>query len=90
MTALDLVTGHGDLDDDIRMLKDGGVKFAGRTIYLWGQEADLPRKSELARKNAAKVHDADLEIILQACVFEIVSRDVGNLAVPDWTFAALG
>ena len=44
MTTLDLVTGHGDLDDNIRMLKDCGVKFAGRTIYLWGQEADLPRK----------------------------------------------
>jgi hypothetical protein len=90
MTALDLVTAHGNLDDDIRLLKDCGVKFAGRTIYLWGQEADLPRKLELAKKSAAKVHDADPEIILQACVFEIVSRDVGNLAVPDWTFAALG
>jgi hypothetical protein len=44
MTELDLVTGHGDLDDNIRMLKDCGVKFAGRTIYLWGQEADLARK----------------------------------------------
>ena len=90
MTTLDLLTGHGDVDDNIRMLKDCGVKFAGRTIYLWGQEADLPRKLGLAKKNAAKVHDADPEIILQACVFEIVSQDVGNLPVPDWAFVALG
>ena len=90
MTTLDLATGHGNLDDNIRMLKDCGVKFAGRTIYLWGQEADLPSRLELAKKNAAKVHDADPEIILQACVFEIVSQDVGNLPVPDWAFAALG
>src|ERR1035437_6267408 len=90
MTTLDLLTGHGDVDDNIRMLRDCGVKFAGRTIYLWGQEADLPRKLGLAKKNAAKVHDADPEIILQACVFEIVSQDVGNLPVPDWAFVALG
>jgi hypothetical protein len=90
MTTLDLLTGHGDVDDNIRMLKDCGVKFAGRTIYLWGQEADLPRKLGLAKKNAAKVHHADPEIILQACVFEIVSQDVGNLPVPDWAFVALG
>jgi hypothetical protein len=45
---------------------------------------------ELAKKSAAKVHDADPDIILQACVFEIVSRDVGNLPVPDWALAALG
>jgi hypothetical protein len=36
------------------------------------------------------VHDADPEIILQACVFEIVSRDVGNLPLPDSALAALG
>jgi hypothetical protein len=90
MTVLDLATGVGDLDDNIRMLKCCGVKFAGRTIYLWGQEADLPRRLALAKKGVAKVHDADPEMILQACVFEIVSESVGNLAVPDWAFAALG
>ena len=74
MTVLDLMTGHGDLNDNIRMLTNCGVKFAGRAIYLWGQEADLPRKLELAKKSAARVHDADPEIILQACVFEIVSQ----------------
>jgi hypothetical protein len=90
MTVLDLVTGVGDLDDNIRMLKNCGVKFAGRTIYLWGQEADLPRRLESARKAVPRVHDADPEIILQACVFEIVSQNVENLPVPDWAFKAVG
>ena len=90
MTVLDLMTGHGDLDDNVRMLTNCGVKFAGRAIYLWGQEADLPRKLELAKKSAARVHGADPEIILQACVFEIVSQNVTNLPVPDWALAALG
>ena len=30
------------------------------------------------------------DIILEACVFEIVSREVEGLAVPDWAFKALG
>ena len=39
---LDLLTGHGDPEDNIRMLKNIGAKFAGRTIYLWGHESQLP------------------------------------------------
>jgi hypothetical protein len=45
---------------------------------------------ELAKTNSAKVHQADPELILQACVFEIVSREVEQIAVPDWAFRALG
>ncbi len=36
ITMLDLLTGHGNPEDNIRMLKNIGAKFAGRTIYLWG------------------------------------------------------
>lgn len=50
----------------------------------------MPARFELARANAAKIHAADPEIILQACVFEIVSKDVEKLAIPAWAFEALG
>jgi hypothetical protein len=90
MTVMYLLTGQGDLDDNIRMLKDCGVKLAGRAVYNWGREqggeAAVPRKLEQARRGAAKVHAADPEMILQACVFEIVSRDVEQLAIPAWVF----
>jgi hypothetical protein len=94
MTTMYLLTGHGDFDDNLRMLTNCGVKFAGRAVYQWGREeggeSALPKKLELAKRNAARIHAADPELILQACVFEIVSRDVENLAVPSWAFESLG
>ena len=94
MTLMYLLLGRGDLDDNIRMMTNCGVKFAGRAVYNWGREGGgesaLPQKLERAKADAAKVHAADPEIILQACVFEIVSSDVTNLPVPAWVFQELG
>src|SRR6266850_2904931 len=76
MTLMYLLTSHGNLDDNIRMMTNCGVKFAGRAVYQWGREeggeSGLPKKLELAKKNAARIHAADPEMILQACIFEIV------------------
>jgi hypothetical protein len=94
MTMMYLLLGHGDLDDNIRMMTNCGVKFAGRAVYDWGREeggeSALPQKIQRAKTDATKVHAADPEIILQACVFEIVSRDVDKLPVPAWVFQELG
>jgi hypothetical protein len=94
MTTMYLLTGQGDFEDNLRMLKECGVKFAGRAVYNWGREqggeSAMPRKLEQAKQHAAKIHAADPEIILQACVFEIVSQDVSNLAIPAWVFEAFG
>lgn len=94
MTLMYLLLGHGNLDDNIRMMTNCGVKFAGRAVYDWGREEGgelaLPQKLERAGRDAAKVHAADPEIILQACVFEIVSSDVDKLPVPAWVFVELG
>lgn len=94
ITMMYLLNGQGDLEDNVRMLKETGAKFAGRAVYNWGQEqggeSHLPDKLVQAQQNAAKIHAADPDIILQACVFEIVSSDVNRLPVPAWAFAALG
>ena len=90
ITFLDLLTGKGNLDDNIRMLKSCGAKFVGRTVYVWGHEGQLPARLALARKIAPKIHEADPDMVLEACVFEIVSREVERIAVPDWAFQALG
>lgn len=42
---------------------------------------DLPHRLELAQKNAAKVHQADAETILQACIFEIVSLQIDQIPI---------
>jgi hypothetical protein len=94
MTLMYLLTSHGDIDEHIRMMTNCGVKFAGRAVYQWGREeggeSAIPKKLEGAKRNADKIHAADPEIILQACVFEIVSRDVANLPIPSWVFEDLG
>ncbi len=90
ITMEGLLNGRGDLEDNIRMLKSIGAKFIGRSLCLWGGEANLLRNLERARQQAPKVHAADPEMILQACIFEIVTTQVEQVPVPDWAFAALG
>ena len=90
ITMMDLLTGRGDVDDNVRMLTRIGAKFAGRTIYCWGGERHLPAKLARARTIAPKVHAADPDMILQAAIFEIVTREVDRLPVPPWVFEAFG
>jgi hypothetical protein len=85
-----LLNGRGDLLDNIRMLKSTGAKFIGRSLCLWGNEGNLLRNLERARQQAPKVFEADPEMILQACIFEIVTTQVERIPVPDWAFVGLG
>ncbi|QEL13672.1 hypothetical protein [Limnoglobus roseus] len=85
-----LLNGRGDLDDNVRMLKATGAKFIGRSLCLWAGEANLLRNLDRAKEQIAKVHAVDAEMILQACVFEIVTMQVEQVPVPDWAFKALG
>ena len=82
--------GRGNLEDNIRMLKDTGVKYAGRSLCLWGAENNFLADIERARQQVPKAIAADPEIILEACVFETVSPRVEQIAIPDWVFADLG
>src|SRR3546814_18953191 len=63
-------------DDDIRMLKNIGAKFIGRSLYSWGSEQRFAEPAFWARANEfiARMHKSDPEMILQACIFEIVDR----------------
>lgn len=85
-----LLNGRGDLDDNIRMLKHTGAKFIGRALCLWAGEAHLLGDFERAKGQIPKVHAADPEMIVQACIFEIVTAQVERVPVPAWAFAALG
>src|ERR1700734_3954788 len=66
ITMEGLLNGRGDLDDNIRMLKHTGAKFIGRSICLWGGEAELLHNFDRARQQIPKVREADPEMILQA------------------------
>ncbi|HEV3167870.1 MAG TPA: hypothetical protein VGZ22_27965 [Isosphaeraceae bacterium] len=85
-----LLNGRGDLDDNIRMLKSTGAKFIGRSLCLWANESNLLRNLERAKQQLPKVLEADPEMILQACIFEVVTTQVEQIPVPDWAFVGMG
>lgn len=90
ITMEGLLNGRGDLQDNIRMLRSTGAKFIGRSLCLWGNESNLIRNLERAREQSSQVLKADADMILQACIFEIVTTQVEQVPVPDWAFVALG
>ena len=90
ITMEGLLNGRGDLNDNIRMLHHMGAKYIGRSICLWGKEADLLQNFERAQRQVPLVHAADPEMILEACIFEIVTNQVEQVPVPAWAFTALG
>jgi hypothetical protein len=90
ITIQSLLIGRGNFDDNLRMIKNIGAKFIGRAVCQWGGEAALLKNLEQEKQLIAKVHQVDPEIILQACVFEIITDQVNQIPVPDWAFKALG
>jgi alpha-L-fucosidase 2 len=90
ITMEGLLNGRGDLDDNIRMLKSTGAKYIGRSLCLWGGEGQLLGNLQRAKEQVPKVLDADPDMILEACIFEIVTTQVEQVPVPDWAFVALG
>jgi hypothetical protein len=85
-----LLNGRGDFEDNIRMLDHTGAKFIGRSICLWGGEAQLLANFARAKTQVPKVLAGDPDRILEACIFEIVTAQVAQVPVPDWAFSALG
>ena len=85
-----LLNGRGDLKDNIRMLKGEGAKYIGRALCLWGAERDFTNSVERARKEIPLVLAADPDMVLEACVFEIVGQRVSQIPIPDWVFTSFG
>lgn len=90
VTMEGLLHEHGNLDDEIRFLKETGTRFAGRTIYLWGGERNLDRSLAHARIRERELHRVLPELMLQAAVFEIVTEDVNQQPLPLWVLREFG
>src|SRR5262249_38918021 len=84
-----ILNGRGNLDDNVRMLKDTGAKFIGRALCLWAGEANLLKNLERAKEQLPKLHAADPDMVVQACIFEIVTTQVEQVPVPSWAVDAL-
>ena len=92
ITMMELSRSPATLDDEIRMLRNTGAKFAGRTIYLWGGEARIadPKFLAFGKDVAGRIHHNDPEVVVQAAIFEIVTQAVNQVAAPDWAFREFG
>lgn len=82
-------------EEDTRMLVRTGAKYIGRAAYYsWSGDlgtAEIEKHYAVAKASAAKVHQADPEIILQAGIFEIIYKGtVNNTKIPASVFEAFG
>ncbi|MED5585722.1 MAG: hypothetical protein VYB61_05150 [Verrucomicrobiota bacterium] len=73
---------HLTQGDDLRMIRETGVKFAGRAIWMWGNESRIDSLVEKGEPFARRIHKLDPDIILQGAIFEIVTRDVEKISIP--------
>jgi hypothetical protein len=90
ITMQSLFAGRGNLEDDLRMLTSIDAKFIGRSLCLWGGEGGLLANLERAKQQVPVAVKADPEMLFEACIFEIVTTQVEQVAVPGWAFIALG
>jgi hypothetical protein len=79
-----------DPRDNLRFILETKAKFVGRALMVWGREKNLPAFLETAKPYAAALHKADPEIILQAAAFEIVTRGVEAIPVPESVLREFG
>ena len=78
------------LEDDLRAIKRMGVKFIGRASGIWYMLEDDDIHFAKSKALAEAVHAVDPEIILQACVFEIVTLRMDQVKIPAYVFEAFG
>ncbi|MEM9445419.1 MAG: hypothetical protein AAGA18_08695 [Verrucomicrobiota bacterium] len=77
-------------DDDLRMLQSIGAKFIGRAAYIRYIMGSEEKHFREVKEAAAKIHAMDPEMVLQACISEVVSPKVRNIPIPAWAFEAFG
>jgi len=90
MTIQSLLIGRGDFNDNLRMIQNTGAKFIGRAVCQWANEDKMLANFEKERELIPQVHAIDSDIILQACIFEIISEKVNEVPIPDWCFKEMG
>ena len=89
VTAANLIDST-TLDDDLRLIRKLGVKFLGRASGIWYMTEEDETHFAKSRALAERVHAQDPEIILQACIFEIIVKRIEEVEIPAYVFEAFG
>lgn len=90
ITESDLLNGRPGFDEDLRMLRAVGAKFIGRALITWAHEDVLPELFARIPAKIRKIHAADPDMVVQGTAFEIITRRVERVPVPDWVFKEFG
>lgn len=78
------------LEDDLRIIGELGIKFLGRASGVWYMTEDDDEHFAKSKRLADRVHEMDPEIILQACVFEMIVERIEEVEIPAYVLAAFG
>ena len=81
-----------NFEDDLRMFAHMGAKYIGRAASVWTTGfTDDNFFFYMCEKMAARAHEADGELLLQACVFEAINKQsVDVIPIPPYVFDAFG
>lgn len=87
-----LGSGEEPLDEALRFISNTKPKFVGRAIGIWGGEDKMNNQQWLdnAKYSFEKIHEIDPLIVLQCAMFEIITENVGSVAIPEWVFEEFG
>lgn len=78
------------LEDDLRAIKNMGIKFLGRASGIWYMMEEDEEHFRKSKELADKVHAMDPEIILQSCIFEWIVERIQEIKIPAYVFEAFG
>jgi hypothetical protein len=79
-----------DPRDNMRFILSAKAKFVGRALMLWGREQNFSNFVGNAKPFVAALHQADPELVLQAAAFEIVTRGVESIPIPERVLLEFG
>ncbi len=77
-------------DQNLRLIAELQPKFLGRAVYVWGWEDEYLAHLLALPAKVTAIHAIDADIVVQGCVFEIVTADVEKVAVEARVQAAFG
>ena len=72
-----------DPQDNVRLILESKAKFVGRALMVWGRERNLSNFLQTAKPYVERLHEGDPDIVLQAAAFEIVTKGVESISIPE-------
>ena len=75
-------------DDNLLVLTEVQARYVGRAAYLWGGESRFASDLQKFQQHVKTAKAAIPDIVVEACVFEIVTVQVNSLSVPADVFDA--